>query len=112
GDVYVAAELKRRAADFGGEPSGTWIFPKATLCPDGVYAAARLVAMVAARPLDAMVHEISKYPVLRGSVPYDAAKRKTIEPRRDVAVRVLGGDVTTGYGCRPQFVAGLSLVRF
>ncbi|HKW43913.1 MAG TPA: phosphoglucosamine mutase, partial [Thermoplasmata archaeon] len=27
GDVYVAAELKRRAADFGGEPSGTWIFP-------------------------------------------------------------------------------------
>ena len=31
GDVYVAAEVKRRGADFGGEPSGTWMFPKATL---------------------------------------------------------------------------------
>ncbi|TMA05571.1 MAG: phosphoglucosamine mutase [Methanobacteriota archaeon] len=112
GDVYVAAELKRRAADFGGEPSGTWIFPKATLCPDGVYAAARLVAMVAARPLDAMVHEIPKYPVLRGSVPYDAAKRKTIEPRLDVALRGLGGDVTTVDGWRLQFDDGWSLVRF
>jgi len=112
GDVYVAAELKRRAADFGGEPSGTWIFPKSTLCPDGVYAAARLVAMVAARPLDAMVHEIPKYPVLRGSVPYDAAKRKTIEPRLDVALRGLGGDVTTVDGWRLQFDDGWALVRF
>ncbi len=112
GDVYVAAELKRRAADFGGEPSGTWIFPKSTLCPDGVYAAARLVAMVAARPLDAMVHEIPKYPVLRGSVPYDAAKRKAIEPRLDVALRGLGGDVTTIDGWRLQFDDGWSLVRF
>src|SRR5438128_6281945 len=56
GDVYVAPELKRRGADFGGEPSGTWIFPKATLCPDGVYAAARLVTMVAARPPDMRGH--------------------------------------------------------
>src|SRR5207247_11008589 len=68
GDVYVAAELKRRGADFGGEPSGTWIFPKATLCPDGVYAAARLVTMVAARPLGTMVQEIPSSPVLRGCV--------------------------------------------
>src|SRR5437667_998222 len=112
GDVYVAAEIKRRNADFGGEPSGTWIFPKATLCPDGVYAAARLVAMVAARPLDAMVHEIPKYPVLRGSVPYDAAKRKTIEPRLDVALRGLGGGGTTVDGWRLQFDDGWALVRF
>src|SRR5207245_73032 len=40
GDVYVAAELKRRGAEFGGDPSGTWIFPKSTFCPDGVDAAA------------------------------------------------------------------------
>src|SRR5206468_4131624 len=91
GDVYVAAELKRRGADFGGEPSGTWIFPKATLCPDGVYAAARLVTIVAARPLDAMVQEIPRYPVLRGSVTYDPSKRNTIESRLDAALRDLGG---------------------
>src|SRR5439155_542096 len=50
GDVYVAAELKRRGADFGGEPSGTWIFPKSTFCPDGVYAAGEGTRM---RPLTA-----------------------------------------------------------
>src|SRR2546425_187487 len=112
GDVYVAAELKRRGADFGGEPSGTWIFPKATLCPDGVYAAARLVTMVAARPLDAMVQEVPQYPVLRGSVTYDASKRKTIESRLDVALRALGGHVSTVDGWRLQFDDGWSLVRF
>src|SRR3989454_789603 len=112
GDVYVAAELKRRGADFGGEPSGTWIFPKATLCPDGVYAAARLVTMVAARPLDSMVQEIPRYPVLRGSVAYDPSKRKAIESRLDAALRALGGHVSTVDGWRLQFDGGWSLVRF
>src|SRR5713101_6751169 len=112
GDVYVAAELKRQGADFGGEPSGTWIFPKATLCPDGVYAAARLVAMVARRPLDAMVRDVPQYPVLRGSVPYDPSKRERIESRLDVALRALGGDVSTVDGWRVQFDDGWCLVRF
>jgi len=112
GDVYVAAELKRRGADFGGEPSGTWIFPKTTLCPDGVYAAARLVAMVADRPLDEMVREIPRYPVLRGSIPFEASKRDAIESRLDVALRGLGVGVTTVDGWRLQFDDGWSLVRF
>ncbi len=112
GDVYVAAELKRRGADFGGEPSGTWIFPKTTLCPDGVYAAARLVAMVADRPLDEMVREIPRYPVLRGSIPFEASKRTAIESRLDVALRSLGVAVTTVDGWRLQFDDGWSLVRF
>jgi phosphoglucosamine mutase len=112
GDVYVAAELKRRGADFGGEPSGTWIFPKSTLCPDGVYAAARLVAMVADRPLDAMVAEVPRYPVIRGSLPYEPQRRASIEARLDVALRSLGADVTTVDGWRLQFEDGWSLVRF
>src|SRR5207245_3991550 len=87
GDVYVAAELKRRGAEFGGEPSGTWIFPKATYCPDGVYAAARLVAMVALRPLDVMVAEVPRYPVIRGSIPFDPSRRAALEPRLDAALR-------------------------
>lgn len=112
GDVFVAAELKRRKADFGGEPSGTWIFPKATLCPDGVYAAARLVSLVAARPLDVIVREIPRYPMLRGSVPYVASRRATIESRLDTALRDLGADVSTVDGWRLQFDDGWSLVRF
>jgi phosphoglucosamine mutase len=39
GDAYVSEQL-REWGDFGGEPSGTWIFPEVSLCPDGIYAAA------------------------------------------------------------------------
>ncbi len=112
GDVFVAAELKRRKADFGGEPSGTWIFPKATLCPDGVYAAARLVSMVVDRPLDVIVREIPRYPILRGSISYVASRRATIESRLDTALRGLGADISTVDGWRLQFDDGWSLVRF
>lgn len=112
GDVYVAAELKRRDADFGGEPSGTWIFPKATLCPDGVYAAARLVSIVAERPLDALVKEIPRYPLLRGSIAYPASRRQRIASRLDAALRDLGAEMTVLDGWRLQFDDGWALVRF
>jgi phosphoglucosamine mutase len=39
GDAYVSEKL-REWGTFGGEPSGTWIFPEISLCPDGIYAAA------------------------------------------------------------------------
>jgi len=112
GDVYVASELKRRGAEFGGEPSGTWIFPKVSLCPDGVYAAAKLVSMVAGRPLETLVGEIPKYPVLRGSIAYEALKRPLIEARLDTALRRLASDVSTVDGWRVQFDDGWALVRF
>lgn len=112
GDVFVAAELKRRGADFGGEPSGTWIFPKATLCPDGVYAAARLVTMADERSLASMVREIPQYPVLRGAFPYETSKRETIRARLDAALRGIGAAVTTVDGWRLQFEDGWALVRF
>ncbi|MGI0149350.1 MAG: phosphoglucosamine mutase, partial [Thermoplasmata archaeon] len=112
GDVYVAAELKRRGADFGGEPSGTWIFPKATLCPDGVYAAAKLVSIVAERPLSLLVKEIPRYPMFRGSIPYPPSERASIESRLDRALRNLGADVSVLDGWRLQFDDGWALVRF
>ena len=112
GDVYVAAELKRRGADFGGEPSGTWIFPKASYCPDGVYAAARLVSLVAENPLASLVRGVPRYPVIRGAIGYDASKRGAIEARLDSAMRSLASDVTTVDGWRLQFDDGWALVRF
>ncbi len=112
GDVYVASELKRRGADFGGEPSGTWIFPKATFCPDGVYAAARLVSIVAERSLASLAQEVPRYPMIRGAVAYDASKRASIERTLDRALRGLGAEVTTLDGWRLQFEDGWALVRF
>jgi phosphoglucosamine mutase len=46
GDVFIAEEMKQAGADFGGEPSGTWIFPRVSYCPEGIYAAARLVELL------------------------------------------------------------------
>jgi len=112
GDVYVAAELKRRGADFGGEPSGTWIFPKASYCPDGVYAAARLVSLVAENPLASLVRGVPRYPVIRGAIGYDASKRRAIEARLASVMRSLASDVTTVDGWRLQFDDGWALVRF
>lgn len=111
GDVYVAGELKRRGADFGGEPSGTWIFPKATLCPDGVYAAARLVKIAAQGSLTSAVRAIPRYPMIRGAVPFDRTKRSQVETRLDGALRNLGADVTTVDGWRLQWDDGWALVR-
>lgn len=112
GDVYVASELKRRGADFGGEPSGTWIFPKVSYCPDGVFAAARLVTMVAERPLAAMAREVPRYPVIRGTVVYEKSRRAEVEAALDRTLRDLGADVSTVDGWRLSFEDGWALVRF
>ncbi len=111
GDVYVASEIKRRGADFGGEPSGTWIFPRSTLCPDGVYAAARLVAMAAQGDLAARLHAIPSYPTIRGTVPYERSARAAVEAKLDKVLRGLGADVSTTDGWRLQWEDGWALVR-
>ncbi|MDD1687668.1 phosphopentomutase/phosphoglucosamine mutase [Methanoregula sp.] len=73
GDAYVSEELMK-GGDFGGEPSGAWIFPKISLCPDGPYAAALFCEIASewdvAGEIDAMPH----YPVLRESFPTSAAR--------------------------------------
>ena len=112
GDVYVAAELKRRGADFGGEPSGTWIFPRASLCPDGVYAAARLVELASELSLSAAVRAIPRYPTIRGALAYEPSGRASIETKIDRVLRNLGADVSTVDGWRLGWEDGWALVRF
>ncbi len=67
GDNNVSEVLKT-GGDFGGEPSGAWIFPESSLCPDGIYAAAMLVEIVSRRKLSDFVDASAKYPIRRGSV--------------------------------------------
>ncbi len=112
GDVYVAGEVKRRGAEFGGEPSGTWIFPKISLCPDGVYAAARLVALASQGSLSAAVRAIPKYPTIRGAFSYPAPRRPAIESKLDGVLRGLGADVSVVDGWRLRWEDGWALVRF
>jgi phosphoglucosamine mutase len=72
GDVFVAQRTTDPDVVFGGEPSGAWIWPDETLCPDGPLAACRLVELVADRgPLADLVERATSYPLRRESVAVD-----------------------------------------
>jgi phosphoglucosamine mutase len=68
GDTYVSTRL-REWGDFGGEPSGAWIFPGHSLCPDGIYAAALFCEMVSEWNIPEELDRIPRYPIVRESRP-------------------------------------------
>ncbi|MEI7856042.1 MAG: phosphopentomutase/phosphoglucosamine mutase [Methanomicrobiales archaeon] len=66
GDSYVSEELLKWG-DFGGEPSGAWIFPKISLCPDGPYAAALFCEIASEWDVASKLDAMPSYPILRES---------------------------------------------
>jgi phosphoglucosamine mutase len=68
GDVYVAERASQSGVAFGGEPSGAWIWPDETLCPDGPLAACKLVALASERSLAARTRAVETHPIRRDSV--------------------------------------------
>ncbi|MDP2845437.1 MAG: phosphoglucosamine mutase [Candidatus Methanoperedens sp.] len=111
GDVYVAEELKKRNADFGGEPSGSWIFPKVSLCPDGIYAAARLVEIVENEGrLDSLVDELPAYPMIRGTVACSNEKKEAVMGKIGNELKKMG-EVSSIDGIRVDTGEGWILVR-
>jgi phosphoglucosamine mutase len=111
GDAFVSDELRgkarKNAAQFGAEPSGCFIFPRVSLCPDGIYAAARIVQIVSEHPLSSLVDQIPSYPVLRGGIPGDKAAMRLIEK----LLRTEAGQLTTVDGLRLAFSDGWLLIR-
>ena len=75
GDVFVSETIKEQNADFGGEPSGTWVFPRISYCPDGIFAAARLVQIAQERPLSEYLAEIPRFSVIRKRVDLPPATK-------------------------------------
>ncbi|MCD6453417.1 MAG: phosphoglucosamine mutase [Dehalococcoidales bacterium] len=80
GDIYVSEEL-RGGGDFGGEPSGSWVFPTISLCPDGIYAAAQLATMANRGRLSPLIDELPSYPILRGSLRSEGGMTPVLEER-------------------------------
>ncbi len=74
GDVYVAEELKKHKAQFGGEPSGTWIFPEISYAPDAIYAAAFLTVICEDDDLAEINKTLPSYPSKRKAFPVDNNK--------------------------------------
>ncbi len=72
GDSFVS-DVLRQGGDFGGEPSGAWIFPASSFCPDGIFAAAQIAVMAGKCSLAERVDKIPSYPLLRGGVEGRAA---------------------------------------
>ncbi len=107
GDTCVSEELKR-GGDFGGEPSGSWVFPDNSLCPDGIYAAARLVVIAARQKLSQLVNSIPQYPLLRGSVDGEGVLAADLE-RRLLAMKPLS--VNNIDGIKLSFKDGWLLIR-
>ena len=80
GDNHVSWRLKEGGL-FGGEPSGSWVFPQGSLCPDGIFAAAQLVAIARRQRLSRMIEAIPAYHIIRGSTVGDGDKLSHLEQR-------------------------------
>ncbi|SNZ15737.1 phosphoglucosamine mutase [Natronoarchaeum philippinense] len=110
GDVYVAERASESGVAFGGEPSGAWIWPEETLCPDGPLAACRLAALVARRgPLAELADGVETYPIRRENVETDEKGRVMERVEGLVADRYDG--VETLDGVRVDMDEGWFLVR-
>jgi phosphoglucosamine mutase len=107
GDTYVSEELKK-GGDFGGEPSGSWVFPSISLCPDGVYAAARLVAMVGRQKLSQLVDSLPCYPLLRGNISSEGVVISKLEQQL-MTMEPLS--VSNTDGIKLSFADGWLLIR-
>jgi phosphoglucosamine mutase len=110
GDVFVAERASEAGVAFGGEPSGAWIWPEATLCPDGPLAAAKLAALAVDRgPLSELVESVDTYPIRRTSV--EVAEKAAAMERVAGRVDREYDDVTTLDGVRVDLGDAWFLVR-
>jgi phosphoglucosamine mutase len=71
GDAFVSEQLREWGV-FGAEPSGTWIFPEISYCPDGIYAAALFCEMVTEWDIEGEIEKMPRFQMLRESIatPY------------------------------------------
>ena len=108
GDPFVSEELKKHGG-FGGEPSGAWVFPQISLCPDGIFAAAQIASIASQTKLSDLVDAIPSYPVIRGSMTgtlhsIEKLKEQLIQKLRPVSIDTIDG-------IRLNFADSWSLVR-
>jgi phosphoglucosamine mutase len=73
GDTFVSEKLLKWG-DFGGEPSGAWIFPKISYCPDGPFAAALFCEIASEWDVSKEIDEMPVYPILRESIPCETSR--------------------------------------
>jgi phosphoglucosamine mutase len=110
GDVYVAEAVSEPGFVFGGEPSGAWIWPAETLCPDAHLAAVRLATLVDdSGPLSDLVTRVPAYETRRESVR--VADKHAVMERVTARLPATYDEVLTLDGVRVDADDGWFLVR-
>jgi phosphoglucosamine mutase len=109
GDNYVSQELKK-GGGFGGEPSGAWVFPAISLCPDGIFAAAQVAAIAGREKLSRLADDLPAYPIRRGSIAIDGKSLSTTTLEARLSVLKPSGISRTD-GIRLDFGDAWLLVR-
>jgi phosphoglucosamine mutase len=108
GDPYVSEELKN-GGGFGGEPSGAWVFPQVSLCPDGIYAAAQITAIANRQKLSKLIDSIPSYSVIRGSIASNGTKMAVLKQKLLAELNPTSSDTVDGI--KLNFKDGWLLIR-
>lgn len=108
GDVAVANAVLRENAGFGGEPSGSFIFPQVHLFPDGPLTAAKTVKLISEDRFYEILGEINAYPTERVKIPCREGSKPLIMNRLR---EVIKGDVSYVDGIRLTTRDGWILIR-
>jgi len=110
GDVFVAEAASKPGAVFGGEPSGAWIWPDETLCPDGPLAACRLAALVGnGESLSVQADRVETYPLYRENI--EVEQKVAVIDRIAAALDTTFDHVETIDGLRVETDEGWFLIR-
>ena len=109
GDVHVAAATREPEVVFGGEPSGAWIFPEETRCPDGPLAAVRLATLVRERSLADRVAALPTYPIRRDAM--EVADKRAVAEAVAERARERHESVDELDGVRIDLAEGWILIR-
>jgi phosphoglucosamine mutase len=113
GDVFVSEAIKRTGADFGGEASGTWVFPEISYCPEGIYSAARLVEILSrgrggeGERFSDQISSMPEYAIKRGSIAYQGGMDAIEGELRSLEF----SEISTIDGVRLTFDDSWALVR-
>ncbi len=111
GDVSVANAIVRENADFGGEPSGSYIFPDVHLFPDGPLTAAVIAKMVSEGRFYEILDKIKVYPTERLKIPCDENSKEIIMQNLKKKTKFEGTNVDYTDGIRITAEEGWVLIR-
>ena len=112
GDIFISEKLKEIKGDFGAEPSGTWIFPSFSYCPDGVYAAAKFVKMMEEIDVGRETEKMPYYSMKR--ISFRASRNKidvAMEKLREEMEKMEYENFVDVDGYRIEFENSWALVR-